>query len=82
MAEVSAFMAFAQSDVLTSRFDFQTHGFYELWCGFSERLPETAFRANPGDATIDVSSARGPGRAPGWITHAPGRWAKLQLEPI
>ena len=76
MAELSVFMSLAQSDILTSRFAFQTHAPQEFRKGFVVRLPESAFRARPGHATIDVSGVRGNKRTPDWLTCSPATWTK------
>ena len=55
MVELSVFMSLAQIDTLTSRFAFHTHARQESRKGFVDRLPESAFRAEAGHATIDVS---------------------------
>ena len=81
MAELSVFMSLAQSDILTSRFAFQTHAPEEFRKGFVDRLPESAFRARPGIATIDVSGVRGNKRTPDWLTCSPATWTKQHLEP-
>ena len=74
-------MSLAQSDILTSRFAFQTHAPEEFCKGIVDRLPERVFRTGPGDATIDVSGVRGDKRTPDWLTCSPVTWTEQHLEP-
>lgn len=81
MAELGVFCSLATGDVLAGRFDHATHNPHELPRGFSERLPQDAFRAKTSASTIDLSSVRGPRQKTDWISHSPGSWTKLHLEP-
>jgi len=81
MAEVGVVVALTQSEILTSRFSFKTHAHDQFHQGSGERLPAHAFRARTSDATMDISSIRGPKSTPAWITHSPGSWTKFHLEP-
>ena len=46
-----------------------------------DRLHESAFRALPCNATIDMSGLRSSSRTPDWLTCSPATWTKHHLEP-
>ena len=81
MAGLSVFMSLTQSDILTSRFTFQTHAPVEFRKSFADRLPGSAFRDKPCHDTIDVSGVRGNNRTPDWLTCSPATRTKHHLEP-